>query len=86
MCDRLPLSVPGREYPPNVPRRSIAAKPCAPGFSAHLCCRDAMEGLFEFVFGASGRIHRAQYWRLLLTFLGAGLPVGVILLTAAGLA
>jgi uncharacterized membrane protein YhaH (DUF805 family) len=45
-----------------------------------------MEGLFEFVFGASGRIHRAQYWRLLLTFLGAGLLVGVILLTAAGLA
>jgi uncharacterized membrane protein YhaH (DUF805 family) len=45
-----------------------------------------MEDLFEFLFGASGRINRAQYWRSLLIFFGAGLLVGVILLTAAGLA
>jgi uncharacterized membrane protein YhaH (DUF805 family) len=47
---------------------------------------DAMEELFEFLFGASGRINRAKYWRSLLVFSGAGLLVGVILLTAAGLA
>jgi uncharacterized membrane protein YhaH (DUF805 family) len=45
-----------------------------------------MEELFEFLFGASGRINRAKYWRSLLIFCGAGLLVGVILLTAAGLA
>jgi uncharacterized membrane protein YhaH (DUF805 family) len=45
-----------------------------------------MEELFEFLFGASGRINRAKYWRSLLVFIGAGLLVGVILLTAAGLA
>ena len=45
-----------------------------------------MEDLFEFLFGASGRINRAKYWRSLLIFCGAGLLVGVILLTAAGLA
>jgi uncharacterized membrane protein YhaH (DUF805 family) len=32
------------------------------------------------------RINRAKYWRSLLVFIGAGLLVGVILLTAAGLA
>ena len=42
-----------------------------------------MEELFEFLFGASGRINRAKYWRSLLIFCGAGLLVGVILLTAA---
>jgi uncharacterized membrane protein YhaH (DUF805 family) len=47
---------------------------------------NAMEELFEFLFGASGRINRAKYWRSLLIFCGAGLLVGVILLTAAGLA
>jgi uncharacterized membrane protein YhaH (DUF805 family) len=45
-----------------------------------------MEGLFEFMFGASGRINRVQYWRSLLIFFGAGLLVSVILLIAAGLA
>ena len=45
-----------------------------------------MEELFEFLFGASGRINRAKYWRSLLIFCGAGLLVGVILLIAAGLA
>ena len=44
-----------------------------------------MEELFEFLFGASGRINRAKYWRSVLVFCGAGLLVGVILLTAAGL-
>jgi uncharacterized membrane protein YhaH (DUF805 family) len=43
-----------------------------------------MEELFEFLFGASGRINRAKYWRSLLIFCGAGLLVGVILLSAAG--
>jgi uncharacterized membrane protein YhaH (DUF805 family) len=45
-----------------------------------------MEELFEFLFGASGRVNRAKYWRSLLIFCGAGLLVGFILLTAAGLA
>jgi uncharacterized membrane protein YhaH (DUF805 family) len=45
-----------------------------------------MEELFEFLFGASGRIDRAKYRRSLLVFCGTGLLVGVILLTAAGLA
>jgi hypothetical protein len=45
-----------------------------------------MEELFEFLFRASGRINRAKYWRSLLIFCGAGLLVGVILLSAAGLA
>lgn len=45
-----------------------------------------MPELFEFLFGASGRINRAKYWRSLLVFIGAGLLVGVILFTAAGLA
>jgi uncharacterized membrane protein YhaH (DUF805 family) len=45
-----------------------------------------MEGFFEFMFGASGRINRAKYWRSALIFYGAGLLVGVILLTAASIA
>jgi uncharacterized membrane protein YhaH (DUF805 family) len=45
-----------------------------------------MEELFEFLFGASGRISRAKYWRSVLVFCGAGLLVGFILLTAASLA
>ncbi|MDB5605269.1 MAG: hypothetical protein JWP25_2169 [Bradyrhizobium sp.] len=45
-----------------------------------------MEDLFEFLFGANGRINRAKYWRSLVTFSVAGLLVGVILFTAAGLA
>ena len=45
-----------------------------------------MEDLFEFLFGASGRINRAKYWRSLLVFIGAGLLDGVILLTAGSLA
>ena len=45
-----------------------------------------MEDLFEFLFGASGRINRAKYWRSFLTYIVAGLLAGVILLTAAGIA
>jgi uncharacterized membrane protein YhaH (DUF805 family) len=45
-----------------------------------------MEDLFEFMFGASGRINRAKYWRSLLIFCVAGLFAAVILFTAAGLA
>jgi uncharacterized membrane protein YhaH (DUF805 family) len=45
-----------------------------------------MEDLFEFLFGASGRISRARYWRSLLIYCVAGLFVAVILFTAAGLA
>jgi uncharacterized membrane protein YhaH (DUF805 family) len=56
------------------------------GFVGEQACWNAMEELFEFLFGASGRINRIKYWRSLLIFCGAGLLVGVILLTAAGLA
>jgi uncharacterized membrane protein YhaH (DUF805 family) len=45
-----------------------------------------MEDLFEFLFGASGRINRAKYWGSLLVFSGAGLLCAIILLTAANLA
>lgn len=45
-----------------------------------------MEELFEFLFGASGRISRAKYWRSVLLFIIAGLMTAVILFTAAGIA
>jgi uncharacterized membrane protein YhaH (DUF805 family) len=45
-----------------------------------------MEELLEFLFGASGRINRAKYWRSTLLFAGTGLMVAVILFTAAGIA
>jgi uncharacterized membrane protein YhaH (DUF805 family) len=45
-----------------------------------------MEDLFEFMFGASGRINRATYWRSLVVFGIAGLFAGIILLTTASLA
>jgi uncharacterized membrane protein YhaH (DUF805 family) len=45
-----------------------------------------MEELFEFLFGASGRINRAKYWRSVLTYIGAGMMTAVILFTAAGIA
>jgi uncharacterized membrane protein YhaH (DUF805 family) len=45
-----------------------------------------MEGLFEFLFGAGGRINRAKYWRSVLIFIAAGLMTAVILFTAAGIA
>ena len=45
-----------------------------------------MEDLFEFLFGASGRINRAKYWRSFLIYIVAGLLAAVILLTAAGIA
>ena len=43
-----------------------------------------MEDLLEFLFGASGRINRAKYWRSVLISIGAGLMTAVILFTAAG--
>ena len=45
-----------------------------------------MEDLFEFLFGASGRVNRAKYWRSTLLFAGTGLMVAVILFTAADIA
>jgi uncharacterized membrane protein YhaH (DUF805 family) len=45
-----------------------------------------MEDFFEFMFGASGRINRAKYWRSLLIYMVAGLFAGVIPFTAAGIA
>ena len=45
-----------------------------------------MEDLFEFLFGASGRINRAKYWRSVVFFGVAGLLAAVILFTAAGIA
>jgi uncharacterized membrane protein YhaH (DUF805 family) len=45
-----------------------------------------MEYLFEFLFGASGRINRANYWRSVLIYVGAGMMTAVILFTAAGIA
>ena len=45
-----------------------------------------MEELFEFLFGAGGRINRAKYWRSVLIYIGAGMMTAVILFTAAGIA
>lgn len=45
-----------------------------------------MEALFEFLFNATGRINRAEYWRSLIVFGVAGLFAAVILFTAAGIA
>jgi uncharacterized membrane protein YhaH (DUF805 family) len=45
-----------------------------------------MEELFEFLFGAGGRINRAKYWRSVLIYIGGGLMTAVILFTAAGIA
>jgi uncharacterized membrane protein YhaH (DUF805 family) len=45
-----------------------------------------MEDLFDFMFGASGRISRARYWRSLLIHGAGGLFVAVILFIAAGIA
>jgi uncharacterized membrane protein YhaH (DUF805 family) len=44
-----------------------------------------MEDFFEFLFGASGRIDRAKYWRSVLIYIGGALMAAVILFTAAGL-
>jgi len=45
-----------------------------------------MEGPFEFLFGAKGRINRSQYWRSLVIFSVAGLSAAVILFAAAAIA
>ena len=45
-----------------------------------------MEDLFEFLFGAGGRINRAKYWRSVLIYVGAGLMTAVTLFAAAGIA
>src|SRR5580692_8214056 len=45
-----------------------------------------MEDPFDFMFGASGGINRATYWRSLVVFGVAGLFAAIILLTAASLA
>jgi uncharacterized membrane protein YhaH (DUF805 family) len=37
-----------------------------------------MEELFEFLFGASGRISRAKYWRSVVLFGVAGLLTAVV--------
>ena len=42
--------------------------------------------MFEFMFGASGRIKRARYWKSLLILGVTELLVSVVPLTAAGLA
>jgi uncharacterized membrane protein YhaH (DUF805 family) len=45
-----------------------------------------MEGLFEFMFGAGGRINRAKYWRSFIIYCIAGLFAGFLLLAAAVIA
>ena len=58
----------------------------APGLPEHFSRWGIMDDLFEFMFGASGRINRAKYWRSVLLFSFAGLLAAVILFTAAGIA
>lgn len=45
-----------------------------------------MEELFQFMFGASGRINRARYWRSVLIYIVAGMMTAVIMFTAAEIA
>jgi uncharacterized membrane protein YhaH (DUF805 family) len=45
-----------------------------------------LEDLFEFMFGASGRINRAKYWRSFLIYCVAGIFIAFILFTAADIA
>src|SRR5664279_5021864 len=45
-----------------------------------------MEDLFEFMFGAGGRINRAKYWVSFLRYSLVGLLVAVILFVTAGIA
>jgi uncharacterized membrane protein YhaH (DUF805 family) len=45
-----------------------------------------MEHLLEFMFGASRRINRSEYWLSIFRFMVAGLFAAVILATAAGIA
>jgi uncharacterized membrane protein YhaH (DUF805 family) len=45
-----------------------------------------MEELFEFLFGAKGRINLAQHWRSLVILSVAGLFAAVILFAAAAIA
>jgi hypothetical protein len=45
-----------------------------------------MEGFFEFMFGASGRINRAKYWVSFIRYSLVGLLVAVILFVTAGIA
>ena len=45
-----------------------------------------MEDLLQFLFGASGRISRAKYWRSVLFFSLTGLMTAVILFTAVSIA
>lgn len=57
-----------------------------PDFAGAFCIRGDMEGFFQFMFGASGRINRAKYWRSFLIYIVAGVMTAVILFTAAGIA
>jgi uncharacterized membrane protein YhaH (DUF805 family) len=57
-----------------------------PGFPGVFCIRGTMEDFLQFMFGASGRINRARYWRSFLIYIAAGLMTAVILFTAAGIA
>jgi uncharacterized membrane protein YhaH (DUF805 family) len=45
-----------------------------------------METLFEFMFGASGRINRVEYWLSIFEIYTAGLFAAVILATAERIA
>ncbi len=67
---------------PSPPFRDLLAAGAAGAFARW----DEMEFLFEFMFGASGRINRAKYWRSVLIYICAGLMAAVILATAAGIA
>jgi uncharacterized membrane protein YhaH (DUF805 family) len=57
-----------------------------PDFAGAFCMRGDMEDFFQFMFGASGRINRAKYWRSFLIYIVAGVMTAVILFTAAGIA
>jgi uncharacterized membrane protein YhaH (DUF805 family) len=53
---------------------------------AAFCMPGILEELFEILFGASGRINRAKYWRSVLLLCIAGPMVAVTLFTAVGIA
>src|SRR5580692_5806083 len=77
------------QYAPN--RRPLEPLPACKRHIRSRGCRcmraqGNVKELFEFLFGASGRINRAKYWRSVLIYIGAGLMTAVILFTAAGIA
>jgi uncharacterized membrane protein YhaH (DUF805 family) len=71
---------------PIEPRSNGKRQTSVLGLAGAFLCRGTMEGLFEFMFGASGRINQAKYRRSFLAYSVGGILIAFILSTAAGIA